>query len=138
MKLLAYCPYCKIVFQSKLVGDISPSSTVSGCQESCPKCGKMAQTSDYISNIMYVADQAFRTTGDSETLKNLLQILQNGQNQNQDLDQIANKIQILDKKFDDLADCIRQGKKENKGKIVWVCIKELIQFLFSILKQLNN
>ena len=129
MKLLAHCPHCNEIFQSRIIGDMSPSTTVTECQESCPSCGKVAQTSNYISNTMYIADQAFHTISDAETLKNLLQILQNGQKQNQDIDQLADKIQDLDHKFDDLAECIRQGKKENKVEIVGAFIKHIIQLL---------
>ncbi len=76
MKLLAYCTNCNKIFLSRLVGDTSPSSTVTENQESCPECGNMAQTSNYINNIMSIADQKFHTTSDAETLKNILQILQ--------------------------------------------------------------
>ena len=134
MKLLAHCPHCNKIFQSTLIGNMSPGATVIECQESCPRCGKMAQTSNYISNTMYIADQAFHTTSDAETLKNLLQILQDGQKQNQDPDQIADKIQALNHKFDDLAECIRQGKKGNKVEMVWAFIKDLIPLLLSMIK----
>jgi predicted nucleic acid-binding Zn ribbon protein len=76
MKLLAYCTNCNKIFLSRLVGDTSPSSTFTENQESCPECGKTAQTSNYISNTMYVADHSFQTTSDAETLKNILHILQ--------------------------------------------------------------
>jgi len=142
MKLLAYCPHCDKIFQSTFIGDMSPGTTVKECNEKCPRCGEMAQTSNYISNTMYIAGQAFHTTSDAETLKNLLQILQDGQKHNQDIDQIADKIQILsdkvDYKFDDLAECIRQGKKENKAEIVWAFIKNLIPLLLSIIKNLGS
>jgi hypothetical protein len=133
MKLLAHCPHCNETFQSRLIGDISPSTTVAECQESCPSCGKMAQTSNYISNTMYIAGQAFHTTSDADTLKNLLQILQNGQKQNQDANQLADEIQALNHKFDDLAECIRQGKKENRVEMVWASVKYIIQFLLSMI-----
>ena len=112
------------------------------CKEKCPGCGKMAQTSNYISNTMYIAGQAFHTTSDAETLKNLLQILQDGQKQNQDPDRIADKIQALshkfDHKFDDLVEFIRQGKKENKVEMVWAFIKNLILLLPSIINNLKK
>jgi hypothetical protein len=98
----------------------------------------MAQTSNYISNTMYIADQAFQTTSDAETLKHLLQILQDGQKENQDPDQIADQIQALSHKFDDLAECIREGKKENRVEQVWAFIKNLIPFLLSIIKDLSK
>jgi len=82
LKLLAYCPDCKKFFLSNMFGNVSPGTTVKEGQESCPECGKMAQTSNYISNTMYIAGHAFHTTSDAETLKNLLQILQEGQKQN--------------------------------------------------------
>lgn len=135
MKLLAYCPHCNKIFQSVITGSMSPSATVKECYESCPECGKMAQTSNYISNTMYIADHAFHTTSDTETLKNLLQILQNGRKQNQDPDQIADEIQALGHKFDDLAECIRQDKKKN---MVWAVISALIQLLLPVIKQWKN
>jgi len=87
---------------------------------------------------MYIADHAFHTTSDAETLKNLLQILQDGQKQNQDLDQIADKIQALNHKFDDLAECLRQGKKKNKVEMAWEVIKNLIPLLLSIIKHFSK
>ena len=142
MKLLAYCPHCDKIFQSTFIGDMSPGTTVKGCMEMCPGCGELVQTSDYISNTMYIAGQTFHTTSDAETLKNLLQILQDGQKHNQDIDQIADKIQVLsdkvDHKFDDLAECIRKGKKENKVEMVWALIKNLIPLLLSIIKNLGS
>jgi len=76
MKLLAYCPQCKKIFLSNIFGSISPEATVKNTNESCPECGKTAQTGNYISNTMYIAEQSFHTTSDAETLKNILQILQ--------------------------------------------------------------
>jgi len=136
MKLLAYCPHCKKIFPSTFAGNVSPGSGVIGCRELCPECGEMAQTSDYINNTMRIADHAFHTTSDTETLKNLLQILQDGQKQNQDLDRIADKIQALSHKFDNLAEFIRQGKKKNKVEMVWAVIKYLIPLLLPIINQL--
>ena len=133
MKLLAYCPHCNNIFQSRFAGSISPNTTVVDCQESCPVCGKMAQTSNYISNTMYIADEVFHTTSDAETLNHLLQILQDGQRQKQDLSHIADKIQALDRKFENLAECIRQGKKQNKVEVVWTVIKNLIQLLLTMI-----
>jgi len=142
MKLLAYCPHCDKIFQSTLIGNISPCTTIKECKERCPGCGGMAQTSNYISNTMYIAGQTFHTTSDAETLKNLLQILQDGQKHNQDIDQIADKIQVLsdkvDNKFDDLVERIRQGKKENKVEMVWAFIKNMIPLLISIIKNLRS
>jgi hypothetical protein len=76
MKLLAYCPHCKKIFVSNMFGNASPGTTVKDCQESCPECGKMAQTSNYLNNMMYIAGQEFHTASDDETLKNILKILQ--------------------------------------------------------------
>jgi len=138
MKLLAYCLHCNKIFQSTFAGSISPSVTVQECKEKCPECGKMAQTSNYISNTMYIAGQSFHTTSDAETLKNLLQILQDGQKQNEDLNQVADKIQALNHKFDDIAEFIRKGKKENKAEMVWSFIKNLILLLLSIINNLSK
>jgi uncharacterized C2H2 Zn-finger protein len=79
MKLLAYCPHCNKIFPSTLTGNVSPGTSVNECQESCPGCGKMAQTSKYISNTMHVAGHEFHTTSDAETLENVLEILQDDQ-----------------------------------------------------------
>lgn len=76
MKLLAYCPNCKRVFLSTLCGSVSPGTTMKDCQESCPKCGGMAQTAAYAKNTMYIAGHEFHTVSDADTLKNVLQILQ--------------------------------------------------------------
>jgi methionyl-tRNA synthetase len=76
MKLLAYCPHCKKIFLSNIFGSIAPETTVKNTRESCPGCGKTAQTGDYISNMMYIAGHEFHTTSDADTLKNILQILQ--------------------------------------------------------------
>ena len=59
-----------------MFGNVSPGTTVKDCQESCPHCGEMAQTSNYFNNTMYIAGHEFHTTSDADTLKNILQILQ--------------------------------------------------------------
>ena len=76
MKLLARCTHCEKIFLSNMFGNVSPGTTVKDCQESCPGCGKLAQTSNYLNNTMYIADHEFHTTSDAETLENILDILQ--------------------------------------------------------------